>query len=54
MTSKAIQQKCCADDADVGTIYVGAGAGIIITLGVGEGLRGATTLKGTPITAAGF
>ena len=42
------------DDADVGTIYVGAGAGIVIHLNTGEGLRGAATLKGTEITNAGY
>ena len=53
-SAQTVTVRNAADDADVGTIYVGAGAGIVITLGVGEGLRGATTLKGTPITAAGF
>jgi|TARA_B100001059_G_C17441816_1_gene383021 hypothetical protein len=43
-----------ADNADVGSIRVGAGAGIILTLGAGEGLRGASTIKGTPIVAVGF
>jgi len=43
-----------ADSGNVGSIYVGAGAGIIVTLGVGEGLRGTNDLKGTPIVAAGF
>ena len=43
-----------ADDADVGSIRVGASAGIIITLGTGEGLRAASTIKGTPIVAAGY
>jgi len=43
-----------ADDGAVGTIYVGSGAGIIITLGVGEGLRGNSAVKGTAIVAAGF
>lgn len=42
------------DDGDVGTIYVGAGAGIVIHLAAGEGLRGAATLKGTQITASGY
>jgi len=42
------------DDADIGTIYVGAGAGIVIHLNIGEGLRGAGTLFGTQITAAGY
>lgn len=43
-----------ADDADVGTIYVGGGAGIVIHMNVGEGLRGAVTMYGTQITAAGY
>ena len=43
-----------ADDADLGSIRVGAGAGMVITLGTGEGLRGASTIKGTPVVAAGF
>lgn len=43
-----------ADDADVGTIRIAAGAGMVIHLTPGEGLRGATSLKGTPIVAAGF
>lgn len=42
------------DDADVGTIYVGAGAGIVVHLGVGEGVRGASTLKATEITNSGY
>lgn len=43
-----------ADDADVGTIYVGAGAGIVIHTNAGEGLRGATSMYGTPITNSGY
>jgi len=42
------------DDANLGTIYVGAGAGIVVHLHPGEGLRGATSLYGTHIVAAGF
>ena len=43
-----------ADDADVGTIRVGAGAGMVITLDTGQGLRGASTIKATPIVATGY
>ena len=43
-----------ADDADVGTIYVGAGTGIVIHSNAGEGLRGAATMYGTPITNSGY
>lgn len=43
-----------ADDANVGTVYVGAGAGITIHLEPGEGLRGATTMFGTDIVKSGF
>jgi len=43
-----------ADDGDVGTIYVGAGAGIVIHMNAGEGLRGAATMYGTAITNAGY
>ena len=32
------------DSGNVGSIYVGANAGIIVTLGVGEGLRGTNDL----------
>ena len=42
-----------ADDADVGTIYVGAGAGIVIHTNAGEGLRGATSIYATQITNVG-
>lgn len=42
-----------ADSADVGTIYVGAGAGIVIHLNQGEGLRGATSIYATQITNVG-
>jgi hypothetical protein len=40
-----------ADDANVGTIYVAAGAGIIIDLEIGQGLRGAATVYGTHIAS---
>jgi len=42
-----------ADDADIGTIYVGAGTGIKIDLNIGEGLRGATTFYGTQVASSG-
>lgn len=53
-SAQEVTVRNAADDGAVGTIYVGAGAGIVVTLGTGEGLRGASTLKGTAITAAGF
>jgi len=53
-TAGAVTVRNTADDADVGTIYVGQGAGIVINLNIGEGLRGATTMFGTQITAAGY
>ena len=43
-----------ADDGDIGTIYVGAGAGIVIHTESGQGLRGAATFYGTPITNSGY
>lgn len=42
------------DDANTGTIYVGAGAGIVIHLDNGEGLRGAATVLGTEIANSGY
>lgn len=42
-----------ADDADLGSIYVGAGAGMAIHLSLGDGLRGATTIYGTKIASSG-
>ena len=42
------------DDANLGTIYVGANSGIVIHLHAGEGIRGGTSIFGTEITAAGF
>ena len=42
------------DTADVGTIYVGGGAGIVIHLNIGEGLRGAAGMQATQITATGY
>ena len=40
-----------SDDANVGTIYVGAGNGVIVDLEIGQGLRGANTLYGTHIAS---
>ena len=42
------------DDADIGTIRVPAGGGIVIHLDVGQGLRGASTMKATPIGNSGY
>ena len=53
-TAGVVTVRNAADDGDVGTIRVGGSASIIITLGAGEGLRGATTIKGTPIVASGY
>lgn len=43
-----------ADDADDGSAYIGAGAGVVIHLQTGQGLRGATTFYGTEITNSGY
>ena len=40
-----------ADNANVGTIYVTGASGIIIDLEIGQGLRGASDLKGTHIAS---
>jgi hypothetical protein len=53
-SAQVVTVRNSADDADVGTIYVGAGAGIVIHLETGQGLRGAATLKGTKITNSGY
>lgn len=53
-TAGAVTVRNTDDNADVGTIYVGQGAGIVIHLNIGEGLRGATTMFGTQIAAAGY
>lgn len=42
-----------ADDGNIGTIYVGAGAGLTIHLNLGEGLRGATSMYGSNVAAMG-
>jgi len=43
-----------ADDANIGTVYVAAGSGIVVHLADGQGLRGATTFYGTAIANAGY
>jgi len=43
-----------ADDGSIGTIYVGAGAGMEVSLELGQGLRGANTLYGTQIASTGY
>ena len=39
------------DDADLGSINIPAGSGIVIHLDAGQGLRGAATMKGTQVNA---
>ena len=41
-----------ADDADVGSISVPGGSGVVIHLEPGQGLRGASTVKGTQVDAS--
>ena len=41
-----------ADDADVGTISIPPNTGIVIHLEPGQGLRGASTMKGTQVDAS--
>jgi hypothetical protein len=43
-----------ADDAAVGTIYIGAGSGMTVHLVLGQGLRGAATLYGTQVSNSGY
>jgi len=43
-----------ADDGDVGSVYVAAKGQIAITLGAGQGIRGATTFYATPIALSGI
>lgn len=43
-----------ADDADVGTVYIGAGAGLVISLELGQGIRGTTDMYGTQIAQSGY
>ena len=38
-----------ADDADVGTLSIPPNTGVVIHLEAGQGLRGATTMKGTQV-----
>jgi hypothetical protein len=52
-SAQSITVRNADDDANIGTIYVGAGAGIVVRLEAGQGLRGATNLKGTDITNSG-
>ena len=53
-SAQTITVRNADDDGDIGTIYVGAGASIVVHLEPGQGLRGATTLKGTEITNSGY
>lgn len=53
-TAGIVTVRNAADDGDVGTITVLNNSAIVISLGTGEGLRGATTMKGTQIVASGF
>lgn len=43
-----------SDDADIGTVYIGAGQGIEIALELGQGLRGTTSMYGTQIASTGY
>ena len=52
-SAQSITVRNADDDANIGTIYVGAGAGTVVRLEAGQGLRGATTLKGTDVTNSG-
>ena len=52
-SAQSITVRNADDDANIGTIYVGAGAGIVVRLEAGQGMRGATNLKGTDITNSG-
>lgn len=38
-----------ADDADVGTLSIPPNTGVVIHLEAGQGLRGATSMKGTQV-----
>ena len=51
--AQSVTVRNAGDDANIGSIYVGAGAGTVVRLEAGQGLRGATTLKGTDITNLG-
>ena len=53
-SAQTVTVRNAADDAAVGTAYIGAGAGITIHLPAGQGVRGASTLKATEIVRAGF
>jgi len=52
-TAGAVTVRNTADDADVGTIYVGGSEGIVIHLDIGQGIRGAGTMYGTHIANVG-
>lgn len=41
-------------DSTVGTVFVGAKASVRVSLGNGQGLRGAITFKATPIASSGY
>jgi|TARA_R110002153_G_scaffold109316_3_gene250079 hypothetical protein len=43
-----------SSDATVATVWVGAGAGVTISLGNGQGLRGAATFKASAISSVGY
>lgn len=43
-----------ADSANVGTVYIGAGSGIEVSLELGQGLRGPATLFGTQVSSTGY
>jgi len=43
-----------SDDADIGTVYIGAGQGTEIALELGQGLRGTTSMYGTQIASTGY
>lgn len=53
-TTGLVTVRNAADDGDIGTIRVPAGGGIVVHLEAGQGLRGATTMKATPIGNSGY
>ena len=50
-TAAVVTVRNADDNANIGTIYVAAGNGIIVDLEIGQGLRGAATLYGTHIAS---
>ena len=50
-SAAAITVRNAADNANVGTIYIAAGNGVVIDLALGQGLRGAATMYGTEIAS---